>query len=76
MTDPTISLTGPGGTVAATGPSGATVTYTVNVSDAVDSAPTVTCSKNSGTTFAIGTTQSPAPPRMMRATSRPRLGSI
>ena len=55
-TDPTISLTGPGGTVAATGPSGATVTYTVNVSDAVDSSPTVTCSKNSGTTFAIGTT--------------------
>ena len=43
-------------TVEATSASGATVTYSVTATDAVDSNPTVACSPASGGTFAIGTT--------------------
>jgi large repetitive protein len=54
-TAPTVSVPGPI-TAAATGASGAPVSFNVTASDAVDSSPTITCSKNSGSTFAVGTT--------------------
>jgi hypothetical protein len=46
----------PDRTVDATSPAGAVVTYTVTATDAVDPAPTVSCSPASGSTFPIGTT--------------------
>jgi hypothetical protein len=43
-------------TTGATGPSGASVTYSVSATDAVDGTVTVNCSPASGALFAIGTT--------------------
>jgi hypothetical protein len=43
-------------TVEATGPSGATVSYSVSTSDAVDPAPVIACAPASGSTFPVGTT--------------------
>jgi hypothetical protein len=43
-------------TAEATGPSGATVTFSATASDLVDGATTVTCSPVSGSTFALGNT--------------------
>jgi hypothetical protein len=43
-------------TKEATGPSGATATYTATATDAVDGAVTPTCTPSSGSTFAIGRT--------------------
>jgi large repetitive protein len=53
-TAPTVSVPGPI-TAPATGTS-TPVSFTVTASDAVDSSPTITCSKNSGSTFPVGTT--------------------
>jgi hypothetical protein len=44
-------------TVGAPGPGGAVVNYSTSATDAVDPSPTVSCSKASGTTFPLGTTQ-------------------
>ncbi len=52
---PTLSLPA-ATTVDATGPAGATVSYSVSASDLVDSTPTLTCSPASGSVFPIGTT--------------------
>ncbi|HEX3542138.1 MAG TPA: HYR domain-containing protein [Acidimicrobiales bacterium] len=50
-------ITTPGDqTVEATGPSGATVTYTATAADAVDGAVNVTCTPASGSTFPLGDT--------------------
>jgi hypothetical protein len=46
----------PGNITAPAVGASAAVTFTVTASDAVDSSPTITCSKNSGSTFAVGTT--------------------
>jgi X-Pro dipeptidyl-peptidase len=54
-TAPKLTLPAPVG-VAATGPTGAAVTYSASATDAVDAAPAVTCSAASGSTFALGTT--------------------
>ncbi|GAB3348564.1 hypothetical protein GCM10027430_09530 [Lysobacter tyrosinilyticus] len=43
-------------TMEATGPSGAAVTFTVSATDIVDTDVALTCSANSGDTFALGTT--------------------
>lgn len=43
-------------TVEATSPAGATVSFTVTANDAVDGPVPVTCSRASGSTFAVGTT--------------------
>jgi hypothetical protein len=43
-------------TVDATRPAGATVTYAVSATDAIDDAPTVGCTPGTGATFPIGTT--------------------
>jgi hypothetical protein len=54
-TPPVLSL--PGNlTVNATGPSGATITYTATATDIVDVTDPVTCMPASGSLFAIGTT--------------------
>ncbi len=54
-TPPTLSL--PANiTAEATGPSGASVTYTATASDLVDGARPVTCDHASGSTFPLGTT--------------------
>jgi Tol biopolymer transport system component len=52
---PTLTLP-PNVAVDATGPSGATVAYTVTASDNVDSAPSVSCAPASLSVFAIGDT--------------------
>jgi len=51
-------LTVPGSNVIqeATGPSGAVVSFTTSASDAIDSAPVVTCTPASGGSFTLGTT--------------------
>jgi hypothetical protein len=54
-TPPTLTLP-PGQTVEATGPDGATVTYTVSASDAQDGTLTPSCSPASGSVFPLGTT--------------------
>src|SRR6185295_3201158 len=43
-------------TLEATGPAGATASFTATASDIVDGSDAVTCSPASGSTFAIGTT--------------------
>jgi hypothetical protein len=54
-TAPTLTLPTPI-TVEAASATGATVTFTATASDSVDSAPTVSCDKGSGATFALGVT--------------------
>jgi len=55
-TPPTLSL--PSAiTAEATGPSGATVTYTATATDDHDTSPSVTCLPASGSTFALGSTE-------------------
>jgi HYR domain len=54
-TPPTLTLP-PGQTVEATGPDGATVSYTVSASDAQDGTLTPSCSPGSGSVFPLGTT--------------------
>jgi len=54
-TAPTLSLPDPP-TVEATGPNGATVTYSVSATDNLDPAPVVHCAPESGSTFALGNT--------------------
>ena len=54
-TPPTLTLP-PGQTVEATGPDGATVTYTVSASDAQDGTLTPSCSPASGSVFPLGIT--------------------
>ncbi len=53
-TGPVLSLTDT--TAEATGPDGATVTFSATASDAVDGATAVSCTPASGTKFALGTT--------------------
>jgi hypothetical protein len=53
-TPPTLSLPN-NMTKEATGPAGATVTYSASASDIVDGAVAVNCSPSSGSTFALGT---------------------
>jgi HYR domain len=51
------SVTVPGTiTKEATGPTGAVATFSVTATDAIDSAPSVSCNKTSGATFPVGTT--------------------
>ncbi|HVE98012.1 MAG TPA: HYR domain-containing protein [Mycobacteriales bacterium] len=54
-TPPVLTLPGPM-TAEATGASGAVVTYTATATDAVDGARPVSCSRTSGSTFALGAT--------------------
>ena len=54
-TPPTLNLPA-NKTVEATGPAGAVVTYTATATDANPANPTVTCSRASGSTFALATT--------------------
>lgn len=54
-TPPTLNLPAPI-TVEATGPTGATVSYTASATDANPASPAVTCTPASGTTFPIATT--------------------
>jgi len=54
-TPPALSLPGPI-TAEATGPGGASVTFTVTATDAVDLAPTISCNHASGETFPIDVT--------------------
>jgi hypothetical protein len=53
------SLTVPSGPVRveATGPTGAVATYQVSAEDAVDPAPSISCTPESGNVFKLGTTQ-------------------
>ena len=55
-TPPTIDVPGPI-TRDATGPTGATVTYTATASDDLDPAPTLVCAPASGSLFTIGVTE-------------------
>ena len=55
-TAPTLTVPTSTVTASAAGPGGAAATFTVSATDAVDSSPTVTCSKNSGDNFPLGTT--------------------
>jgi hypothetical protein len=43
-------------TADAAGPAGASVTFSVNATDAIDASPTVSCDHSSGQTFPLGTT--------------------
>jgi large repetitive protein len=53
---PTVSV--PGSiTREATGPTGATAAFTVTAADAIDPSPSLSCTKSSGTTFPVGSTQ-------------------
>jgi hypothetical protein len=54
-TPPALVVPGPI-TAEATGPGGASVSYSASASDAVDPAPTVSCSPPSGATFVLGPT--------------------
>jgi hypothetical protein len=54
-TPPTVVIDAPA-TVEATGPTGASVPYSLTVSDTQDLAPAATCTPVSGATFALGTT--------------------
>ena len=56
VTTPLTLTLPPGQTVEATGPDGATVTYTVSASDAQDGTLTPSCSPASGSVFPLGTT--------------------
>jgi HYR domain len=59
-TAPTLALPGaptPGVNAEATGPNGAVVTYNVTANDDTDGTVSVVCSRASGTTFPVGTTQ-------------------
>lgn len=53
---PTVSVPGTI-TKEATGPSGAAATFSVTATDTIDPSPSVSCNKNSGSTFPVGTTQ-------------------
>lgn len=53
---PVLSLPASPTTVEATGPSGATVTYSVSATDDLDPNPVVTCAPASGSLFALGNT--------------------
>jgi hypothetical protein len=55
LTPPTLTLPGPI-VVDATGPDGATVSYTATATDTLDPSPVVACVPASGSTFVIGTT--------------------
>jgi hypothetical protein len=55
LTPPKLNVPAPI-TVDAVGPGGAPVTFSVSATDAIDPAPKVSCSANSGQTFPLGTT--------------------
>ena len=63
-------------TVDATGPAGATVTYTATATDDLDPDPTVVCTPSAGSLFAIGDTRSRAPRPTPAATRRTRASLV
>ena len=56
-TAPTLTVPSAPVVVEATGPTGAVATYQVTAKDAVDSAPSISCTPATGNVFGLGTTQ-------------------